>query len=268
MTRSDPLSIQAIRRLLHSGVVGRHLYLFGEVDSTSRALRDLARAGAVEGTTVLAESQSDGRGRMGQPWFSPPGCNLYVSVLFRAESVPRHVGLFSFIASLAVADAVRDLGLLPTIKWPNDVLVKQKKVAGTLAECSIQGDRVEFAVLGVGVNLNVTPEALSAALGPAAVAATSLAAALGKPVDRNAVAASYLNHLDLWARRFREEGARPIVDAWRDRDILTARRVEVRGGPGSYLGRVLGLDEEGHLLVADGRGECRTVVTGEVRVLD
>jgi biotin-(acetyl-CoA carboxylase) ligase len=91
---------------------------------------------------------------------------------------------------------------------------------------------------------------------------------LGKPVDRNAFAASYLNHLDAWARRFREEGADPILDAWRDRDILTARRVEIRATPDPYLARVLGVDEEGHLLVADGHGERRTVITEEVRVLD
>jgi BirA family biotin operon repressor/biotin-[acetyl-CoA-carboxylase] ligase len=268
MTPTARLSIEAIRRRLHSAVVGRHLYLFEKVDSTSRALRNLARAGAAEGTAVLAESQSDGRGRMGQPWFSPAGTNLYVSVLFHADAAPRTVGVFSFIASLAVADAIRDLGLSPTIKWPNDVLVRHKKVAGTLTECSVRGDRVEFVVLGVGVNLNVSPEALAAALGPAAAWATSLAEALGVPVDRNAFAASYLNHLDAWARRFRQDGAGPILDAWRDRDILTARRVEIRAAPGPFLGRVLGVDEEGHLLVANGRGERHTVISEEVRVLD
>lgn len=268
MTLADPLSIEAIRRRLRSETVGRHLFLFGEVDSTNRVLGHLARSGAAEGTAVLAEMQTDGRGRLGQPWFSPAGFNLYVSVLFREGITPRCVGVFSFLASLAVADAIRALGPKPTIKWPNDVLVNRKKVAGALAASAMRGDVVEFLVLGVGVNLNIAPEALAAALGPAGVAATSLSAVLGRPVERNAFAASYLDHLDGWARRFRQEGAAPVLEAWRERDILTARRVEIRDGGPPFTGKVLGVDELGHLLVDDGTGARHTITTEEVRVLD
>ena len=268
MTFPRALSIEAIRRQLHSEAVGRHLYLFGEVDSTNRVLGHLARSGAAEGTTVMAEAQKDGRGRLGQAWFSPAGVNLYVSVLFREGITPHSAGIFSFLASLAVADAIRALGPMPTIKWPNDVLVNRRKVAGALAACASRGDVVDFVVLGVGVNLNIAPEALVAALGPAGVAATSLAEELGRPVDRNAFAASYLDHLDVWARRFRREGAAPVLEAWRERDILTARRVEVRNGLAPFTGKVLGVDELGHLLVDAGKGAPRAITTEEVRVLD
>jgi BirA family biotin operon repressor/biotin-[acetyl-CoA-carboxylase] ligase len=268
MIVTDSLSIDGIRRRLTAATVGRHLYLFGEVESTNKVLRHLARSGAAEGTVVIAEAQSDGRGRLGQPWFSPAGVNLYVSALFRPAIKPREAPVFSFIASLAVADAIKELGPSPGIKWPNDVLLDRKKVAGSLMECAVRGEEVEFLVLGVGVNLNVDLAALHTALGPAGAAATSLAAVTGHEVDRNAFAASYLSHLDQWAARYRAEGAAPVMAAWRDRDILTARRVEVRGDARAFDGRVLGVDETGHLLVQDAHGTRHMVLTEEVRLLD
>ena len=265
----DTLSIEAIRRHLDTEVVARHVYLFGDVASTNDVLGRLAASGAGDGTTVLAEGQSDARGRHGRAWFSPSGVNLYASVLFRHGLAPRDVAVFSFTGSLAVADAIKDLGLHPAIKWPNDVLLDRKKVGGALIECAMRGDAVEFLIVGVGVNLNVGPAALREALGPAGLASTSVSAALGADVDRNAFAASYLKHLDAWVQRFRAEGPAPIVAAWRQRDILTGRRVEVRGERESYTGRVLGVDATGHLLVeGPATGRPRAVLNEEIRVLD
>jgi BirA family biotin operon repressor/biotin-[acetyl-CoA-carboxylase] ligase len=268
MITTELLSIEAIRTGLSATIVGRQLFLFGEVESTNAVLRNLAQVGAREGTVVLAEAQLRGRARLGRQWFSPGNVNLYVSVLFRPAFPPVEAPRFAFIAGLALADAVKDLGLSPAIKWPNDVLVERKKVGGSLAECGTRGDTIEYLILGVGVNLNVDVESLRRALGPAGLAATSLAAALGHEVDRNVFAASYLNHLDRWALRYRQEGAAPILAAWRDRDILTGRRVEVRGDGHAFDGRALGVDAEGHLVVGDSHGARRTVLTEEVRVLD
>ncbi len=268
MIATDALSIEAIRRGLDTRTVGRHLYLFGDVESTNTVLRHLARSGAAEGTVVLAEAQSQGRGRLGQVWFSPAGVNLYVSVLFREGLKPREAPVFSFIVSLALADAVKELGLQPAIKWPNDVLVGRKKVAGSLMECATRGETVEFMVLGAGVNLNVDAAALHAALGPGGTAATSLGAAAGREIDRNAFAVAYLNRLDAWACRYRTEGPAPVLDAWRERDILTGRRVEIRGERAAFDGRVLGVDDTGRLLVQDSHGDRHVILTEEIRVLD
>jgi BirA family biotin operon repressor/biotin-[acetyl-CoA-carboxylase] ligase len=268
MIATEPLSIEAIRRALRTRVVGRHVYLFGEVESTNTVLSDLAREGATEGTVVLAESQRRGRGRLGQPWFSPSGVNLYASTLFRGALAPRKAGIFSFIAGLALADAIKELGLHPAIKWPNDVLVETKKVAGTLVECMIRDETVEFLVLGVGVNLNVDTRSLHHALGAAGAGATSLADALGREVDRNAFAASYLNELDDWMLCYRKSGAAPVLDAWRDRDILTGRRVAARGVDASYDGRVLGVNDEGQLVLQDSLGGRHVILSEEIRVLD
>ncbi|MBI4637742.1 MAG: biotin--[acetyl-CoA-carboxylase] ligase [Candidatus Rokubacteria bacterium] len=268
MLAVDSLSIEAIRRRLTAATVGRQIYLFGQIDSTNARLKTLARGGAREGTVVLAEGQTAGRGRHGRPWFSPSGVNLYASVLFRPALRLKDAGVFSLIAGLGLADAVKDLGVSPSIKWPNDVLVGRKKVGGSLVECAPRGDEIEWAILGVGVNLNVDPAALREALGESGLFATSLSTITGQEIDRNAFAASYLNHLDAWARVFETTGAEPILAAWRQRDILGGRRVEVRGSPGGYEGRVLGIDPSGGLHVRDTLGRAHTVTGEEIRILD
>ncbi|HET7875375.1 MAG TPA: biotin--[acetyl-CoA-carboxylase] ligase [Methylomirabilota bacterium] len=265
---TEALSVEAIRRGLRTTSVGRHLYLFGEVESTNEVLRRLARSGAAEGTVVLAEGQSHGRGRLGQPWFSPTGVNLYVSALFRSAIKPHEASVFSFITSLALADAIKELGLTPAIKWPNDVLVERKKVAGCLMECALRGEAVDFIVLGAGVNVNVDLGLLHEVLGRAGQAATSLAAVAGHEVDRNALAAAFLNHLDAWARRYHSDGPAAVLAAWRERDILAGRRVEIRGSDPAFEGRALGIGDDGHLVVQDSKGGRHTILTEEIRVLD
>jgi BirA family biotin operon repressor/biotin-[acetyl-CoA-carboxylase] ligase len=268
MPLTERFSMQVIHRELDARIVGQHIHIVDEVDSTNEMLRDLACLGASDGTVVLAESQRKGRGRLGRPWFSPPNVNFYASVLLEGELRLEDMGPVSFIGSLATTDAIKDLGLAPAIKWPNDVLLGRQKVAGALLEW-VPRERVpDCAVIGVGVNLNVDLAMLREALGPEAVYATSVAAALGRPVDRSRFAASFLNHLDRWWRRYRLEGTRPLVRAWQDRDILTGRRVELRGAGGPIQGRALGIDDGGRLLVRTAAGDRHVVLTEDVRVLD
>jgi BirA family biotin operon repressor/biotin-[acetyl-CoA-carboxylase] ligase len=265
---ADALSIERIRRSLTSSLVGRQLYLFGDVTSTNDKLRDLARSGAPEGTVVLAEAQTAGRGRRGQVWLSPEGVNLYASVLLRPRLGAHDLGVFSFIASIALCETMRELGVRAGVKWPNDVLVDRKKVAGVLAECAVRGDEAEHVILGIGVNLNVGVADLHAGLGPAGRFATSLAAVTGREIDRNAFAASYLNHLDAWVAVFAARGPEPVLAAWRAYDILGGRRVEVRSTDDRFEGRVRGVEPHGALVVEDSRGVRHSLVNEEVRIVD
>lgn len=268
MIATDLLTIDGIRRRLRTATVGGQIYLFGEVDSTNAKLRTLARGGARAGTVVLAEGQTAGRGRRGQEWFSPSGVNLYASVLLRPALGPPELPVFSLIAPLAVADALRDFGVSAGIKWPNDLLVNGKKVGGTLVECAMRGDEIEYVILGVGVNLNVDPLVLRAALGPAGVFATSLAALVGREIDRNEFAAAYLNHLDAWVQAWEAGRSDAIRAAWADHDILTGRRVTVRGRDTAYEGRAVGVDANGSLLVQDSLGQRHALTIEEVRCAD
>jgi len=167
-----------------------------------------------------------------------------------------------------LADAIEAEGLSSTIKWPNDVLVERKKVAGILVECATIDDRIDYVILGFGVNLNVGRAALTEALGPSARASGSLAEFAGRDIDRNAFAAELLNDLAAWVEIDRARGHAPLLAAWGDRDILTGRRVEVRGEGPAYGGRVLGVDAEGFLLLRDSLGKRRRVLAGEIRLAD
>lgn len=263
------LDVDLIRKQLSGRTVGRELRLLDSVPSTNAVLRGLAQEGAPEGTVVIADEQTAGQGRLRKTWFSPPSVNIYASVLFRPAIAPREVPGYSFISSLALTDAIQAEGLRPAIKWPNDVLVDRRKVAGSLVECVTSDRRVDWIILGVGVNLNVTRETLAEALDEASHAAGSLAEVARREIDRNAFAAAFLNLLDEWAQIYALQGPAPVLDAWRDRDILTGRRVEVRGEEDApFEGRVLGVDREGYLILRDARGVRRRVLDGEIRLSD
>jgi BirA family biotin operon repressor/biotin-[acetyl-CoA-carboxylase] ligase len=269
MTALDGLDVGAIRRQFFGDVIGTHVYVFGDVASTNAALRDLADAGAQEGTVVISESQRAGRGRLDVPWFSPPGVNLYMSVLLRPAIAAASVSIFSFVASLALTEAIWALGVPAGVKWPNDVVIGARKVAGARLDVGISGGRLTYVVLGVGINVNVLHTELEAGLGArAALDATSLREALGRPIDRNAFAASVLNQLEKWLGLYHSAGPVAVVGAWRERDVLAGRRVSVDTGDQLFSGRVAGIDPSGFLVVDDDAGVRHTLGTAALRLLD
>jgi BirA family biotin operon repressor/biotin-[acetyl-CoA-carboxylase] ligase len=260
-----PLSIDEIRTRLVTDRVGFHTYLFGEVGSTNAVLRRLAQTGAADGTVVFAETQTAGRGRFGKLWFSPPGLNLYASVLFR-PSIPRSaVPVFAMVASLALTDATWAESVPAAIRWPNDVLVDGRKVAGTLVSYASAGDVVEYVIVGVGVNINVDRAALVSGLGAAATEATSLAEAAGHPIDRNAFAAAFLNALEAWDATYRASGPEALLAAWRERDALAGHLVDVREAPRRYVARALDIGADGRLIVEDEAGRRHILTDAEIR---
>lgn len=265
---SDRLAIAQIRRSLVADRIGFQTYLFGEVSSTNDVLEQMAHAGAADGTVVLAETQTMGRGRLGKPWFSPPGLNLYASVLFRPVLAPADAPVFACIAGLAASDAIEAEGVRATLKWPNDILVAGRKAGGTLVHVECRGDVVEHMILGVGINLNVDRATLATGLGEAAGDASSVAEAAKRPIDRNAFAATLLNRLEYWDDEYRTRGAEPILRAWRKRDAIAGHIVQVREAAAPYLGIAWGVDRHGRLVVEDATGARHQVVNGEVVVLD
>jgi BirA family transcriptional regulator, biotin operon repressor / biotin---[acetyl-CoA-carboxylase] ligase len=265
----DGLDVGAIRRQFAGEIIGSHVYVFSDVASTNAVLRDLADAGAHEGTVVLSESQRSGRGRADVPWFSPAGVNLYMSVLLRPDIAAAAVPIFSFLASLALTESIWALGVPAGVKWPNDIVIAGRKVAGARLDVGITGDRVAYVVLGIGINVNVLHPELEEGLGAAAAAdATSLREALGRPIDRNAFAASVLNHLEKWLGLYRSAGPVAIVGAWRKRDVLAGCRVMVETGEQSFTGRVAGIDPNGYLMVDDDDGARHTLASAALRILD
>jgi BirA family biotin operon repressor/biotin-[acetyl-CoA-carboxylase] ligase len=229
-----------------------------ELGSTSDRLKDLARAGAPAWTVVVGERQTGGRGREGRTWQSPKG-GLYLSVLLRPAS--ERVSLIPLAAGVAVAEAVLEFGVRAELKWPNDVLVSGRKLAGILAEASSSGSGVEWVVLGVGVNVAVELEALPE---PLRQSATSLAACGARDARPSAVAAAALARLSVWYDALRTEPAR-VVAAWRAQAVpWWGALVEVRTAGGDRRGRLAAIDEEGALWLETPAGERIRLVSGEV----
>jgi BirA family biotin operon repressor/biotin-[acetyl-CoA-carboxylase] ligase len=229
-----------------------------ELGSTSDRLKDLARAGAPAWTVVVGERQTGGRGREGRTWQSPKG-GLYLSVLLRPES--ERVSLVPLAAGVAVAEAVLEFGVRAELKWPNDVLVSGRKLAGILAEASSSGSGVEWVALGIGVNVAVELDALPEALRQSA---TSLAACGARDARPSAVAAAALARLSVWYDALRTEPAR-VVAAWRAQAVpWWGELVLARTAGGERRGRLTAIDEEGALWLETPAGERIRLVSGEV----
>jgi BirA family biotin operon repressor/biotin-[acetyl-CoA-carboxylase] ligase len=244
----------------------RRIEWHAELDSTQRLARELALAGAEEGTAVVAETQTAGRGRLGRTWHSPPGRNLYCSVVLRPALAPEHVPQLALVAGLAVARAIEGAtGLEARLKWPNDVLVGGRKTTGILTELDAELERVHFVVVGIGVNVNLPDEALPAELRGKA---TSLAAAAGRPIDRPAFTGRLLAELEAQYRRFLAGGLAAVRTDWEARSALQGREVTAVTPQATVRGRVIGLDDDGALRLVDDAGAVHRIVAGEVSIPD
>lgn len=259
---ADRLSAEAIEAALCTRWLGRHLHCFDEVGSTNSVARDLARGGAPEGTVVLAEGQSQGRGRLGRSWVSPPGKNLYLSAVLRPRAPSEHLSQISLLAGVAVCETIGEWHPA-VIKWPNDVLIGGRKVAGILIETEGEGAS-RFVVLGVGVNLNAGMDDFPPELRETA---GSLRLATGAPIDRRQFVARMLDRAEAIYDRWQREGFAPIAAAWHERACLVGRPIVVEAPEGRVTGTVLGLDADGALRLQLPSGSEQRVVAGDVTVV-
>ncbi|MBI4476486.1 MAG: biotin--[acetyl-CoA-carboxylase] ligase [Acidobacteria bacterium] len=253
-----PVDIQvALAAAAHRlGPLGATLFYYPSVGSTNDIAMRLAMAGADEGTTVIAEAQEAGRGRRGRTWHSPPGSGVYVSVVLRPRRFAPQVTL---AAGVALAEGVSyATGLLPQLKWPNDLMIGRRKIGGILAESQTP----ETLVLGYGINLRsaVYPNDLAGRV-------TSLEAELGKPVDRGLVVAWTLAFLATRYGELQQGHWDAILERWRD--LAPGSRngvVEWRDGNVVHRGTTHGVDDSGRLIVQSGDA-LHHLVAGEIRWL-
>ncbi|MDN5345181.1 MAG: BirA family transcriptional regulator, partial [Clostridia bacterium] len=210
---------------LRTSWLGRNLYYYEEVGSTNLVARELADGGAPEGTVVIAESQTDGRGRRGRSWLSPPRRGIWFSVVLRPRMAPAQAAQLTLLAAVAIAAAIRQqTGLPPGIKWPNDLLVGGRKVCGILTEIKAEMDAIEYIVIGAGLNVNLEAPDFSPEVRPLA---TSLYLELGRPVTRLPLLQGILWQLEQWYERWQEEGFPPVRRAWKEASVTLGREVEV-----------------------------------------
>lgn len=246
--------------------IGTRLEYLKQTGSTNADAFRLAEEGAIEGAVVLADAQSGGKGRRGRIWSSPAGVNLYCSIVLRPAIMPHEAPQLTFLSAVAVARAIElTTHLLPEIKWPNDLLVSGKKVAGLLNEMSAETDGINFVILGIGVNLN-----MSAAQFPDDLRhpATSLFLESGSAVDRSRFAGIMLNELDRLYADFLEHGFGPVREEWQRRCNANGRQVIVSdSGTECTSGLFIGIDTDGALLLKSTDDVLHRVTCGDVRVI-
>ncbi|MCI0398628.1 MAG: biotin--[acetyl-CoA-carboxylase] ligase [Chloroflexi bacterium] len=262
---SELLGRAAVEEVLSTHWLGRPVYYFPAVGSTNDVLGEMARAGAPAGTMVVADFQSQGKGRLNRRWEAPAGTSLLISLLFRPGWPAGQAAWLTMMAGLAAVEAVQAVaGLAAGLKWPNDLVVPAgegwRKFGGLLLEGEFAGDRLESAILGLGLNANIPAGHLS----PAAIRATSLLVELGRPVSRLKLLAAYLECLE-FLYEAAGEGHSPHP-AWNARLVTLGRPVQV-SGPGfdrPLAGTAEATDEWGRLLVRDPAGVLHAVAAGDV----
>jgi len=259
---ADVLIPAVLRRRLEGIPFGKHIHHFFKIGSTNDVALELGHSGEPNGSVVLAEQQTAGRGRVGRAWHSEKSNGIYMSVLLRPAITPIEAPLITLVAGLAARDAVAELtGTAPDLRWPNDLLLNGKKIGGILTEMHAEPDRVHFVVVGTGLNVN--HESLPADLRGAA---TSLRIETGKMHSRTEIVVRALHRLDGYYNDFLRQGAEPILRRFAEvSSFCDGKRVRVATAKETFLATTAGLEPSGVLRVRRENGKTEPVLAGDVR---
>jgi BirA family biotin operon repressor/biotin-[acetyl-CoA-carboxylase] ligase len=251
-----------LARLGKTNVIGRDIRVFEQTTSTNDVIEKLARDGVKEGAVVFAESQTKGRGRLGRKWISPTRKGLWFSILLRPDLRPQETTQLTVASATALRRAiVSETKLQPEIKWPNDILLGGKKVAGILTELNAELDRVRYVILGIGIDVNQTVEEFPKELRKIA---TSLKIETGETISRADLATAILRELDLEYARVCAGKFSAVADEWEEHCTTIGKNVTVQTGDRKIRGRAESLDDDGALLLRTEHGRLETIFGGEV----
>lgn len=254
----DKLFPSEIQFNLGTKILGKKIVYYDAVASTMDIAFNLGVDKAPEGTVVIAEGQTKGRGRLGRSWASPKGKGIYLSIILRPQFAPTETAKLTLLCAVALCEAIKKAtGLQPAIKWPNDILIHHKKVAGILTELSAEVDRVKFVVIGVGLNVNAKADSLPAG-------ATSLRSELKKQVSRVEMAKEILREVEKWYLCLQDKGFPPIAARWRELSATLNKRVKVVDPSGPIEGEAVDIDKDGGLLIRSDTGVLIKRMAGDV----
>ncbi|MCC8163288.1 MAG: biotin--[acetyl-CoA-carboxylase] ligase [Lachnospiraceae bacterium] len=263
LSAPDLLTPEEIRSRLHTGFMGQNCICLESVDSTNNYVKKLAEDGAEEGTLVLAEEQTGGKGRRGRVWETPKGKNIAMSLLLRPKIHPAHASQLTLLMAMAVGEAIRSCtGLEAGIKWPNDVVVNGRKICGILTEMNTEVDYINYVVIGTGINVNQQefPEELREIAG-------SLRQNLGKETGRAAIVAAGMDELERLYDIFRKtEDLSALKDDYNRCCVNRGHGIRVMERGEAYTGTTEGINDHGELVVRKDSGEEVLVYAGEVSV--
>ncbi|HUT72327.1 MAG TPA: biotin--[acetyl-CoA-carboxylase] ligase [Desulfatiglandales bacterium] len=260
----DLLVPRRIRQGLETKAFGKKEIVYcTEIDSTNLKAKDLAANGAPEGAIVISEKQTEGRGRKAREWFSPPRDGIYLSLILRPNIAPRHAPRITLLTAVSVAETLRSLiGLELAIKWPNDILVNGKKLAGILTEMSSEKGAIDYVVVGLGLNVNtpIFPDDIKDT-------ATSLLIETGKRFSRAELVRDYLKWHERYYEIFLSMGFEPIRKRWKELAEIIGQQVTVAAIDREYQGEVQDIDEDGALILQDKAGQVHRITFGDVSLL-
>lgn len=259
---NDFLSEQAIVPNLRTRELGRKIDVFKTIDSTNNFAKSLAQLGAVNGTTIISEVQTQGKGRMGRSFYSPLGMGIYMSIIIRPKLSVEHSLLITSCAAVAVAEAIEKVaGMKCKIKWVNDIYSGDKKLCGILTEASVNVEQggLEYAIVGIGLNVqNVNfPKVVSDI-------ATSIKLETNENVSRSLLAAEILNCLE---KRLDNIHDKDFINEYRQRSNVIGKRIEVTQGESVYSVKCKDIDECGRLIVVNDQGEEIALSSGTIRII-
>jgi len=265
MGRNRAYQPSRVREGLQNKIIGRPILYFRELPSTNDMAKALALRGVREGTVVVARTQSKGRGRQNRKWISPEG-GLWLSVLLRPKTNPKHVPMLTFLVSVAVAKTLsRSFQLKSEIKWPNDVLINMKKVCGILTETRTKRETLYFAIVGIGINANFAVDVLPAHLRDSS---TTLQEELKREVERETLLRDLLREIESCYKVFAKGQFSHILDEWRGLATFLGSKVEVKSHREKVEGQAVNIDSYGALIVKLRNGTTRRVLSGELRIIE
>jgi BirA family transcriptional regulator, biotin operon repressor / biotin---[acetyl-CoA-carboxylase] ligase len=260
---ADLLLPPLIRQELQTAYFGQSILHFLRIDSTNTQARIWAVAGAPEGALVLSEYQAQGKGRLNRLWQSPPGKNLLFSLILRPDWPPSMAFYGTVLASVSLCRTIQEIaGITAGIKWPNDLYVGDKKLAGILTEFSLDQECLEYMIIGIGLNCNWAPPETP----PDGQPATSLLRESGQEISRLLLLTRFLSHSETLYQRCAREGIGFLREEWNRYSLVNRRRVKLIGSQGDWIGLAQGIDEYGGLILLLDDGRKKTFLTGDVHL--
>lgn len=256
---------EVLEKSLAGKFIGRPLYYYPVIGSTNDVAFRLGVWGAPEGTAVIAESQTKGKGRLQRVWHSPPGSNIYTSIILRPNCKPDQAPQISIAAGVAVAEIINEYcpGHVQ-LKWPNDVLLNKKKVCGILAQMKTSANGIDFVVLGIGINVNIGYNQLPPNI---RTTATSLAIETGREIARLELIISLYENLAKWYKQLMQRGFGAIKKKWLNLAPMISQKVQVMFRNEVVSGKALGLDDDGSLIILTVNNETVKVSAGDATIL-
>lgn len=260
----DILSAEEIKPYLNTELIGQNIIYYNTLESTNTLAKRLGDSSEISGTVVLAEEQTNGRGRLGRNWVSPFGKGIWMSILLRPNINPVEAVNLTQTAAAAIVLATEELGIDTLIKWPNDIVINSKKVSGILTEMNAELTRINYVVVGIGINANIEKDEFPIELHETA---TSLKIETGCIVNRRALTAGILNNFEkLYFQLIKEHNPSASINICREKSAVIGKKVLILANEKKLEAQVLDIDPHGQLVVQYEDGTRENILSGEVSI--